>query len=706
MHRSLAQHCNPILIVEDDKPTCQVLVKILSARFDQILVAKDGEEGLDLFLRHRPALVITDIRMPLRDGISMAREIKTRNPSTKIIVITSYGSADLLLAAIEIGVTDYVLKPLVPERVNEAVDKSLQVDLLEHKLLDARAQTENVLESIRDAFFALDRDGRFTYLNLKAESYFGLPRAEILGTRLLDVLPADAGFRNEFLDSIEAQESRTFECHSPSRKTWHEARIFPLEGGISVYLRDITDSKQAEEEIRFLAYYDRLTRLPNRTLLQDRVVHSIRRCVQGDHQGALLFMDLDRFKNINDSLGHEAGDRVLQEAATRLRNCIRECDTVARLGGDEFIILLDGIDTTRHIHVVIERILNALAQEISQNGVQLSLTASIGVSLIPGDGESVEDLLKAADTAMYYSKRRGGNAYHFYRPEMNARTQALLVMESTLRKSFQNRDFHVDFQPQYELAGRQLLGFEALVRWNHPELGLVMPSDFIPLAEQTGLILPLGEWVMETACRQGVAWAEQHGRAVRMAVNVSGRQFWQGDLIGTVSRVLAATGFPPAQLELELTESMIMNDVDLAIGTMHKLAAMGVRMSLDDFGTGYSSLTSLQKFPIRALKIDKSFVKDLTSNPNDLAISRSIVGLAHSLKLETVAEGIETSGQLERLVDLGCESGQGFHFSPPVSGAKAERFFHPGPPATGPGGAPGSPARGRGRARARAGQET
>jgi diguanylate cyclase (GGDEF)-like protein/PAS domain S-box-containing protein len=677
----MAKQSNPILIVEDDKPTCKVLVKILSARFEQVLVAKDGDEGLELFLHHRPALVITDIRMPMRDGISMAREIKTRSPSTKIIVITSYGSADLLLAAIEIGVTDYILKPLDPARVNEAVDKSLQVDLLEHKLLDARAQTENVLESIRDAFFALDKDGRFTYLNLKAESFFGLPRPEILGSRLVDVLSSDAGYREQILEAIEAQESRSFECHSPSRKTWHEARIFPLEGGISVYLRDITDSKQAQEEIRFLAYYDRLTRLPNRTLLQDRVVHSIRRCLKGDHQGALLFMDLDRFKNINDSLGHEAGDRVLQEAATRLRNCIRECDTVARLGGDEFIILLDGIDTTKHIHVVIERILNALAQEINQNGVQLSLTASIGVSLIPGDGESVEDLLKAADTAMYYSKRQGGNSYHFYRPEMNARTQALLVMESTLRKSFQNKDFHVDFQPQYQLAGHRLVGFEALVRWSHPELGLVMPSDFIPLAEQTGLILPLGEWVLETACRQGMAWADQHGRPVRMAVNVSGRQFWQGDLVGTVSRVLAATGFPPALLELELTESMIMNDVELAIGTMHKLADMDVRMSLDDFGTGYSSLASLQKFPIRALKIDKSFVKDLTSNPNDLAISRSIIGLAHSLKLETIAEGIETHGQLESLLDLGCESGQGYHFSAPVSAVQAARFFRTEAPA-------------------------
>jgi diguanylate cyclase (GGDEF)-like protein/PAS domain S-box-containing protein len=671
----VTRQANPILCVEDDPVTRRVLVKILEARFDRVLVAQDGQEGLELFQQHRPGLVITDIRMPNRDGISMAREIRSRAPSTKVIVITSYGSADLLLAAIEIGVTDYILKPLSQDRVLEAVDKCLQVTLLEHKLLDAKAQTENVLESIRDAFFALDKDGRFTYVNLKAESMFGMPRTRILGGGLLEVLPDDSTGREAFQEALRAQETRTFECHSPGRGTWHEARVFPLGGGISVYLRDITDTKQAQEEIRFLAYYDKLTRLPNRTLLQDRVLHAIDRGVRGERQAALLFMDLDRFKNINDSLGHDMGDRVLQEAASRLKSCIRECDTVARLGGDEFIILLDGTENRKHIHWVIDRILNALAQDIHLNGVPISLTASIGISLIPGDGESVEDLLKAADTAMYFSKKHGGNAYHFYRPEMNAQTQTLLVLESTLRRSFQNRDFVLEFQPQYDLLSGRPVGFEALVRWNHPELGRIMPSEFIPLAEQTGLILALGEWVLESACRQGRAWMEEHARPLRMAVNVSGRQFWQGDLVGTVSKALAATRFPPAMLELELTESMIMSDVELAIGTMHNLAAMGIRLTIDDFGTGYSSLSSLQKFPIHALKIDKSFVKDVTTNPNDQAISKAIIGLAHSLKLETIAEGIEHGDQLACLLEMGCDQGQGFYFSRPIPSGDVSKVF-------------------------------
>jgi len=528
--RSVAKHVCPVLCVEDDSPTRKALVKILAARFERVLVARDGDEGLELFLQHQPSLVITDIKMPRMDGIAMAREMRALNPATKIIVITSYGSQDLLLAAIETGVTEYIMKPLSAERVYAAIDKCLRVIVLEQQVKEANAQTHHVLESIRDVFFALDQDWRLTYVNLKAESYFNRPRPEILGRPLQDLLPGPEPIPELYQDAMRGQEMRSFEYYTPRLDAWHEARVFPLDGGISVYLRDITEQKKAQEEMRFLAFYDKLTGLPNRTLLQDRLYQAISRCRRDGRQGAVLFMDLDRFKNINDSLGHDTGDRVLQEAARRLKVCIREGDTVARLGGDEFIVLLDSIDHPEHIHWVTDRIRNALAQDIQQHGVQLSLTASIGISLIPADGETMEDLLKAADTAMYYSKKRGGNAYHFYHPEMNARTQNLLILENTLRKSFQNRDFTLVFQPQHDLRSRALLGFEALLRWNHPTLGLVPPTEFIPIAEETGLILPLGEWVLETACRQGRTWMEDHGRLLRMAVNVSsgssGRATW------------------------------------------------------------------------------------------------------------------------------------------------------------------------------------
>ena len=668
----LGRHSNPVLCVEDDAATRMVLQKLLKTRFDQVLVARDGQEGLELFLRHRPSLVITDVKMPTLDGISMAREIKVWAPGTRIIVITSYGSSDLLLSAIEIGVNDYILKPVSPERVFGAIDKCLQVSMLEHQLRDAKAQTENLLESIRDIFFALDRDGRFTYVNRKAEAYFNLPRERILGTPLADLLAEDAG---AYLEALEAQEPRAFEGPSPDGGAWHEARVFPFFGGISACLRDITEERRAREEIRALAQYDRLTGLPNRTLLQDRMRQSIARCLRGDQQAALLLVALDRFKHINDSMGHTGGDQVLQEFARRLEACISECDTVARVGGDEFIILLDGIEHPEQVRWFTERIRDALAQDIQLEGVQLRLSASIGISLIPGDGTRVEDLLRTVDAAMYYGKHRGGGACHFYRPEMNARTQGLLLLESALRRSLENHDFMVEFQPQYGLRSRKLVGFEALVRWRHPERGLMLPQEFIPLAEQTGMILPLGEWVLETACRQGRAWMERCARPLRMAVNVSGRQFWQGDLVGTVSRVLARTGYPPAQLELELTESMVMHDLDQAIGTMVSLDAMGVRLAIDDFGTGHSSLSALKRLPIHVLKIDKSFIDDLTRNPSDQAISRAIIGLAQALKLGVVAEGIEHADQLACLIDLGCESGQGFFFSRPAPAPEASELF-------------------------------
>jgi diguanylate cyclase (GGDEF)-like protein len=661
----VTRHAYPVLCVEDDAPTLLVLAKLLEARFDQVLTARDGAEGLELFRRHRPGLVITDIVMPNLDGISMARAIRSHAPATKIIITTSYGASELLLAAIEIGVTDYLIKPLSAERVYAAIDKCLQLAVLERQLRDAMAETENVLECIRDVFFALDRDWRFTCVNRKAEALFNLPRARLLGRSLPHLLPGGSAAQRQFQTAMQNQERTVFQCFTPGLDAWHEARVFPLEGGISVHLQDVTEVRKAREEIHFLAFHDRLTSLPNRTLLQDRVLRTLERCRDGGHQGAILSMDLDRFKHINAALGHDTGDRVLQEAARRLATCVRDCDTVARPGGDEFVVLLDGIEHASHVHWVLERITSVLAQDLPQDGVPLSLTASIGVSLIPGDGDSVEDLLKAADNAMDFSKKRGGNSFQFYRPDMGAEPQDRLVLRHALSKPFRSQDFAVEFQPRHSLGSGSLEGFEALAGWKHPDLGSIPASDFIPLAEETGLILPLGAWVLETACRLGRAWGDQQGAPLRMAVNISGRQFWQGDLVDTVFRILAATGFPPTQLELEFTESTVLNDVDRAIGIMHCLAAMGIRMAIDGFGA-VGSLAALRKFPVQALRIDRSFIKEVPADPSDRAITKAIVDLAHTLKLEVVAMGIEDPDQLEAMRAMGCDSGQGFYFSPPL----------------------------------------
>ena len=638
-------------------------------------MAKNGAEGLEIFKRLHPPIVITDICMPVMNGIDMARAIKVESPNAHIIVITSHGESEAILSAVDVGVVDYVLKPVVPERLGSAIDKCWQIATLERELQNSKVRIEGILESIGDAFLALDKDWHFTYLNRMAEDHFKIPRSQLLGSSFRDLVPNPMEATQAYVEAMQTQEKRTFEQFSHSLGRWFDVSIFPLEEGVSVYLRDITEKKKHEDEIHALAFYDKLTELPNRTLFEDRLQIAILRCKRNGQRGALLFLDLDRFKHINDSLGHEAGDRVLQEVAKRLRSCLRDLDTVARLGGDEFVILLEALEHPDNIHSVTHRLLLAIAQEISHQGFPLNVTGSIGISFFPEDGETVEEILKASDTAMYYGKTKGRNTYHFYRPEMNAEAQHFLLLESALRKSVKNHDFFLLYQPQFDLRTQEIVGFEALVRWHHPEKGLISPEEFIPLAEETGLILLLGDWVMETAFLQARAWMDLHPAFFRMAVNLSGRQFWQNGLVESIARGLSRAGLPPERLELEITESMVMQDANLAIGKMHELSAMGIHLSIDDFGTGYSSLAALKRFPIHTLKIDKSFVKDVTTNANDAAIATSIIGLAHTMNLTVIAEGIETNEQLAFFLEKGCEMGQGYLYSKPLSAPEAERIL-------------------------------
>ncbi len=425
--------------------------------------------------------------------------------------------------------------------------------------------------------------------------------------------------------------------------------------------------KFAEDALRFVATHDPLTDLGNRAMFNDQLGHALRRTARYSRGLAVLFVDIDRFKVVNDTLGHSAGDRMLQQCAARLKDCLRGGDAVARLGGDEFVVLVEDYSGPRDAIAVAQKILATLAKPMLVEGQEFLPSASIGISIAPDDGADVEMLLRNADIAMYRAKEQGRNNYQFYSAQMNKHTFERLAMESSLRRAVERNEFLIHYQPKLDLETGAIAGVEALVRWNHPDLGMVSPAQFIPLAEETGLIVQIGEWVLYTACEQACRWRESGFPALRVAVNLSARQFAQRNLLRDVAAVMARTGLPPECLEFEITESLVMQNPEHAAVMLQKLKAMGITLSIDDFGTGYSSLGYLKRFPIDCVKIDRSFIKDIPTDADDMAITRGVIALGHSLRLKVVAEGVETAEQQEFLRAHGCDEMQGYLFSKPLA---------------------------------------
>jgi len=436
---------------------------------------------------------------------------------------------------------------------------------------------------------------------------------------------------------------------------------------IACFVVDLSQNKQTQEKLNHLAYHDALTDLPNQVLFKDRLKQAIALSRRNDQLQAVLLLNLDRFKTINDSLGYTAGDRLLQSVAERLTSCVRESDTVARFGGDEFAILLTQIPRAQDAANVARAIKQTLDQAFLFEGQEIFVSTSIGISLYPHDGRDTAGLLKNAGAALDRAKVQGGNNFHFYTAGGTTRALRQLVLESNLRPALERSEFIVHYQPQVDIRGFHLVGMEALIRWQHPSLGLLYPNEFIPLAEDNGMIISLGDWVMRTACAQNQLWQDEGLTPLTLSVNFSARQFQQPTFITDVARILKDTNLDPRWLELELTESSIMKDPEEAIEKLHELKLMGIKVAIDDFGTGYSSLNYLKRFPIDTLKIDKTFVSDVCKDPHDTAIVRAIINLGHALDLTVIAEGVETKEQLQYLSALGCDSVQGFLFSKALS---------------------------------------
>ncbi len=537
-------------------------------------------------------------------------------------------------------------------------------------------QARNILSSITDAFFAVDENWCFTYLNATAEVLLKRRATELLGRNMWVEFPEarNSIFGINYLKAVADQVPVEFEEFYAPLETWFEAHAYPYEDGLSVYFRDITERKRTEERLSYLAQYDVLTGLPNRTLFRDRLDRAIVRAKRDGHLVAVMFLDLDRFKDINDNLGHSVGDEILVLVAARFKEQLRDIDTISRLAGDEFTFLIEGTTEAGQVIAVADKILKVFTRPMAAAGHEVYVTASIGIALSEAGAHGVDDLLKNADIAMYHAKQEGRNNHQVYSDAMHAKSSEKLGLETRLRRAVKRGEFVLAYQPQVNIRSGQIIGAEALIRWQSAELGLVAPNRFIPLAEESGLIVPIGEWVLETACKQNRAWQDAGLKPIQISVNLSPRQFRQKNLLTRIGDILRSSRLDAPYLELEITESTAMQRAEEVVATLARLDATGVRLAIDDFGTGYSSLSYLKRFPVHKLKIDQSFVRELTTDADDAAIVGAIIAMARSLDLLVIAEGVETPEQLAFLGKMKCDEYQGYLFSRPVP---AENFATP-----------------------------
>ncbi len=612
------------------------------------------------------------------------------NSPTLLARNAAYGLALLLALTLLLMVWNRMLRRRVAGKTAELQAALSSLTTANQLVEDSRDHLAATLEAIPDLLFEMDTEGRYWDYRARRADLLVAPPEQLLGHTVHEVMPAQAAQMVMASLSEAAAQGTSHGAQIclplPAGDSWFElsvARKNTLDGeGLRfiVLSRDITERKKAEAEIAHLAFFDALTGLPNRRLLLDRLQLALTTSARHGRYGALLFIDLDHFKMLNDTRGHVVGDLLLQEVAQRLRTSVRGDDCVARLGGDEFVLMLQGLaknaaGAVAQVAVVGEQVLSRLSQVYLLDGFQHHCTASIGVSLFSGNAQDVGELLKCADAAMYAAKNTGRNALAFFDPAMQATLQARVELSNELRAALQQGQLQLHYQAQVN-SQHGLVGAETLLRWQHPERGMVSPAQFIPLAEDNGLIVPIGQWVLEQACAQLKSWQNHPlASALPLSVNVSARQFRQPDFVEQVRQCLQRTEIDPGQLKLELTESLVLDNVESVIATMHALKALGVRFSMDDFGTGYSSLSYLKRLPLDQLKIDQSFVRDIVTDPGDAVIVKTIIGMAHNLGLEVIAEGVETEAQRQLLLDYECRVFQGYLFSRPLPLAEFEALL-------------------------------
>ena len=681
---------NTILVVNDIPDQLKLMTLMLEQAGYRVFTASDGHEGFQVARRGHPQLVISDVSMPRASGIDLCRLVRADATlrTTPILLVSALRiDTASVVEGLHAGADDYLQAPYDPVYLMAKVGRLVERAQMVQALHQSEDHFRLLVESVQDyAILMLDTQGRVVSWNEGAARIKGYAAEEIIGEHFSRFyLPEDIEQdKPERELSVAAEQGRygdeAWRVRKDGSRFWSNLVITALRDessvlrGFSHVTRDITERKMAEERLRHAAFHDTLTGLPNRALLIDH----LKRCIaltkrHEDYLFAVLFLDLDRFKVINDSLGHGVADQLLVAIARGLVTALRPEDTVARMGGDEFAILLEDIKDISDATRIAERIQKELMVPFSLDGHEVFTTVSIGIALSSGMHDQPEDCLRDADTAMYRAKAIGKGRHEIFDPKMHSRVMALLKLEADLRCAIERQEFRVHYQPIMSLSTGMLTGFEALVRWEHPHRGTLAPAEFIVVAEETGMIIPIGLWVMHEACRQMRVWQQQSSTASRLSINVnlSCKQVSQADLVERVDLVLRETGLEAHSLKLEITESGIMENADSAAVVFSQLKDLGVKLHIDDFGTGYSSLSYLHSFPVDTLKIDRSFIGRMRVEVKNLEIVRTIIQLAHNLHMEVTAEGVETVEQLDQLKRLECEYGQGYFFSKPMNAQSA-----------------------------------
>lgn len=697
-----------ILLIEDHKPDAVLLRELLKENTRQIfhlVHAERLDEGLALASREHFDVALLDLSLPDAFGHDTFGRLHQLAPNLPIIVLTGCDDEDLAIKLAQAGAQDYLVKgDLTSGTLHRSINYAIERKRVQEKLRLAATVFDSTLEGI------LITDAKTNIISVNqalclitgysAEEFIGstpnLIKSErhshVFFRQVWDILTKTGQWRGEIWNrrkngevfptwvNISAVPNSSASAHrydAPDLTSMDGGNAARLPGEVAAeqsndvshyvaIFTEITELKLSEERLNYLAHHDPLTGLPNRLLFHDRLEQAILQVQRSKHMIAVMFLDLDRFKIINDTLGHLIGDELLVAVAERLKRCAREIDTVARLGGDEFAVIITQIIQVEDVELVAQKIIQTFSSVYSVGGYEVFITASIGINLYPGINNDHGKILENADVAMYHAKQYGRNNYKFYSADMNAAAFERLMLDTNLRRALERQEFRLYYQPQIDMQSGSVNGVEALIRWQHPDLGLVSPLEFIPLLEETGLILPVGEWVIRTACRQTRAWLDAGFPPLTMAVNLSARQFRQSNLIEMIEQILYEFAIPPELLELELTESVMMDNLEEAVDILKKLKRLGVKIAIDDFGTGVSSLGYLKHFPIDTLKISQDFVLNLPTDLADASIASAVIALARNMLLSSVAEGVENQAQMDFLRSQDCNRIQGFLFSRPL----------------------------------------